>query len=96
MRAQSVIRPTKARPGAAEQRVVMRSIALLLITCLWYGCHAAEDLRGELVAFVSGEEEVAPDPLVHCRVGESGQFVRESRCERLGGWVDEPLWARSP
>ena len=48
MRAQSVIRPTKARPGAAEQRVVMRSIALLLITCLWYGCHAAEDLRGEL------------------------------------------------
>jgi hypothetical protein len=47
-------------------------------------------------AFPMGWEkaEPTPDPLVHCRMDDEGVFLRTSECERRGGVVDEPDWAR--
>jgi len=39
--------------------------------------------------------EPAPDPVVHCRIGDASGFLRSSECRRGGGFPDEPIWARS-
>lgn len=62
----------------------------------------ARAVRGEreeadaapLWARLRGAPEPPPDPVVRCEVGEDSAFLRLSHCERRGGTVDEPDWAR--
>lgn len=67
-----------------------------LVTGLGLALFAQSSLPARLHAWARPLAPVSsppPDPVVHCVAGESGIFVRRSRCVELRGEVREPAWS---
>ena len=54
----------------------------------------AESAGARLWARLRGTAEPPPDPVLHCQLADHSTFMRRSKCEREGGFVDHPAWDR--